>query len=148
VSDPILAAVTTWARSLYDETRIAVNVQREDLSAMGAGPWVGIDVPEADFELRRFEGGGRPWDSAWSLDVMFGSGAQMPSGEAAYAACWELGGAMLAAIKGGRLPEIDNLVGVFPLSWSPETRWRESGEDRGQTVMTLSLEISLTSLGI
>ena len=136
-----------WARTLYDENNVMVNVQRADLERLSA-VWVGIDVPSIGFDPAQF--GGVPdstdWDSQWEIPIMFGSGKMHASGEEAFAVCWENARRMLRAILGDDGPDWPNAWFIAPLSLEPEEKWAEDEQGALQTILTLTIQINATGL--
>jgi len=142
--DP-LPPVLSWARSLYDESTVAVNVQREQMSALGQGAWVGIDLPEASFELDRFGDTPDGWDSSWTFEVHFGSGRLTESPEAAWGIVWAMAARMVRALTSNKGPEIPAAYLIEPVNFREDERWSEDDAASAQTIRTLTFQISRAS---
>ena len=137
----------TWARTLYDEKKVLVNVQRGDLPNLQA-VWVGVDVPSIDFTLSQF--GGVPdaadWTTSWEIPVMFGSGQLCESGEDAFGAAWANAKRMIEAIAAARGPDWPYAWLVAPVSLEPEDKWAEDDANQLQTILTLTLRVETNGL--
>ncbi len=141
--DP-LPPVLAWARSLYDEGLVNVNVRREEMTQLGAGPWISIDLPEASFARAR--AGRRPeaWNALWTVDIHFGSGRFQPSPEVAWSVVWDMASPMIGALTSQNGLDIPRSYLVAPENFRQDERWNE-GDVRGQLTRTLTISISTRS---